>query len=96
MIDDDGRTEGSAISGIRNAHSLLASVLGDGVNQPDGEDPSDPHTVQAMPIVLNMPKSSPPRRRELLEAAALASALVCLDPRAGSDGAWRESLSRWY
>jgi len=96
MTDDDGRTEGSAISGIRDAHSLLASILGDGVNQPDGEDPRDPSTVQAMPIVLNMPKSSPPRRRELLEAAALASALVCLDPHAGCDGAWRESLSRWY
>ncbi|MDO4915116.1 aminoacyl-tRNA hydrolase [Corynebacterium sp.] len=94
MTDDDVYAESAP--GIRNAHSLLASVLGDGVNQPDGEDPRDPNTVQAMPIVLNMPKSSPPRRRELLEAAALASALVCLDPRAGSDGPWKESLSRWY
>lgn len=94
MFDDDGHTESAA--GVREAHSLLASALGDGVNQPDEEDPRDPNTVQAMPIVLNMPKSSPPRRQELLEAAALASALVCLDPRAGRDGVWKESLSRWY
>lgn len=96
MTDDDGRTEDSAIFGVRDAHSLLASVLGDDANQPDKEDPRDPSTVQAMPIVLNMPKSSPPSRRELLEAAALASVLVCLDRRAGSDGPWKESLSRWY
>lgn len=88
--------ENSSTSGVRHAYSLLASMFDDGANQPDREDPHNPNTVQAMPIVLNMPKSSPPRRRELLEAAALASVLVCLDPRAGRDGLWRESLSRWY
>ena len=90
------REENSAAPGIRDAHSLLATVLGDGVHQLDREDPRNPDTVQAMPIVLNMPKASPPRRRELLEAAALASVLVCLDARAGRDGVWKESLSRWY
>lgn len=94
--DGPGSEENSAISGARRAHTLLASVLGDGANQPDREDPRDPNTVQAMPIVLNMPKSSPPRRRDLLEAAALASVLVCLDPRAGNDKTWKEPLSQWY
>ncbi|WP_296103212.1 aminoacyl-tRNA hydrolase [uncultured Corynebacterium sp.] len=95
-LDVPESEESSAAAGVRDAHSLLASVLGDEAHQPDREDPDDSNTVQAMPIVLNMPKSSPPRRRELLQAAALASVLVCLDTRAGSDGAWRESLSRWY
>ena len=95
-VDVFEREENSAAPGIRDAHSLLATVLGDGVHQLDREDPRNPDTVQAMPIVLNMPKASPPRRRELLEAAALASVLVCLDARAGRDGVWKESLSRWY
>ena len=49
MTDDDGRTESAP--GIRNAHSLLASVLGDGVNQPDGEDPRDPDRAEHAEII---------------------------------------------
>jgi len=95
-VDVFEREENSAAPGIRDAHSLLATVLGDGVHQLDREDPRTPTRVQGVPSVRNRPKAPPPRRRELLEAAALASVLVCLDARAGRDGVWKESLSRWY
>lgn len=60
------------------------------------EDPEDPATVQAMQIALHMPKVDPPRREDLLAAAAQAVVAVCLDPRAGKPGAWRDALGQWY
>lgn len=75
------------------AHQRLQKVLD--LNR-DGEDSSDPMTVQAMPIVLEMPKASPPDRIELLEAAAKAVVAVCLGPRAGEDSAYAEALDAWY
>lgn len=60
------------------------------------EDPEDPATVQAMQIALHMPKVEPPRREDLLTAAAQAVVAVCLDPRAGQSGVWRDALEQWY
>lgn len=60
------------------------------------EDPEDPQTVQAMQIALHVPKAEPPQRGDLLAAAAQAVVQVCLDPRAGRDGAWRDALGQWY
>lgn len=62
----------------------------------DGENPDDPSTVQAMPIVLEISKSTPPLRTELLEAAARAVVAACLDERAGQDTVYAEALCNWY
>ncbi|MEJ5998261.1 aminoacyl-tRNA hydrolase [Corynebacterium sp. H130] len=75
------------------AHTRLKKVFDPGRG---GENPEDPITVQAMPIVLEIPKSTLPQRTELLEAAARAVAATCLDPRAGQDTAYAEALGSWY
>lgn len=80
---------------VRTAHRRLATVL----DERDGEDPSDPATVQAMPLVLEIPHDPRPGRRDLLEAAAVACVSVCLDPRAGEDpdsSAFTAALLNWY
>lgn len=78
------------------AHTRLQAVL----NPQRTEDPENPETVQAMPLVLHLPKGAPPRRPALLAAAARACVAVCLSPRAGSadpgDAHWGASLGRWY
>ena len=77
------------------AHALLAERV-----SPDrhsrSEDPDRPETVQAMQIALEVPKASPPRRTDLLEASARAVVAVCLDGRAVTDDAWRAGLEGWY
>jgi peptidyl-tRNA hydrolase len=62
----------------------------------DGENPDDPATVQAMPLVMEFPHDPLPDRRALLEAAATACVAVCLDPRAGEDSFFADALGRWY
>jgi peptidyl-tRNA hydrolase len=69
-------------------HRLTAYIGG-------GSDPADPGQVLAMPMVLNIPKSDPPPKTELLNAAASAVALLCLDPRGGGDGPWAEPMDAW-
>ncbi|GAB3946939.1 peptidyl-tRNA hydrolase [Corynebacterium tapiri] len=54
------------------------------------EDPDDPATVQAMQIVLHIPKSDPPQRHSALAAAAQACMRVCL-----ADDFARQ-LKPWY
>lgn len=75
------------------AHARLTAVLDPGR---DGEDPDQPETVQAMPIVLNLPKTNPPPRLDVLAAAAKAVVAACLDPRAGEDSTYAADLQRWY
>ncbi|MBZ8178218.1 ACR protein [Corynebacterium sp. 3HC-13] len=77
----------------RQSYNLLHSLAAGG---PRTEDPDDPVTVQAMQIVLHLPKQDPPLRSELLAVAAQAVAAVCLDPRAATDPAWRQALHGWY
>lgn len=55
----------------------------------------DPEQVRAMPVILRIEKSEPPRRTELLEAAAAAALAVCLDDRCGTGGPWRERMAAW-
>ena len=77
------------------AHQLLQQrVSGD--YKARSEDPDDPQTVQAMQLVINLPKQDPPTRNAVLNDAARAAVSVCLDPRAGEEGFWRTGLDRWY
>lgn len=78
------------------AHARLREACDDRSWRTDPEDPSRPETVQAMQIVLNLPKAQPPARTKVLEAAAQAAVAVCLDPRAGEDGAFAQALAQWY
>lgn len=85
---------------VRRAHARLAAAMADG--HPDAEDPDDPSTVRAMPLVMEFPHDPVPDRRAVLEAAATACVALCLDPRAGqdpatsSDSVFADALDRWY
>ncbi|WP_084476574.1 peptidyl-tRNA hydrolase [Nocardia ignorata] len=58
-------------------------------------DPDDPAMVQAMQMVLHIPKAEPPARSALLAAAAAAAVAVCLDPRSGPGGEWEARYLAW-
>lgn len=70
-------------------HAELAQGYG------GGGDPDDPAMVQAMQMVLHIPKADPPARSSLLEAAAAAAVAVCLDPRSGPGGEWEPRYLAW-
>jgi peptidyl-tRNA hydrolase len=55
----------------------------------------DPTLVRAMPMVLRVERAEPPGRTPLLEAAAAAAVVVCLDPRCAPGGEWHDEVSRW-
>ncbi|WP_405166129.1 peptidyl-tRNA hydrolase [Nocardia sp. NBC_01499] len=75
--------------GFRVRHAELARGYG------GAGDPDDPAMVQAMQIVLHLPKVDPPPRSVLLAAAATASVALCLDPRVGPDGEWASRYLAW-
>ncbi|MBF6101781.1 peptidyl-tRNA hydrolase [Nocardia cyriacigeorgica] len=58
-------------------------------------DPGDPAMVQAMQMVLYLPKAEPPPRSALLAAAAAAAVALCLDPRVGPGGEWADRYLAW-
>ncbi|MFC9894372.1 aminoacyl-tRNA hydrolase [Nocardia sp. NPDC127579] len=58
-------------------------------------DPADPDQVQAMQMVLHLPKADPPPRSALLAAAATAVVALCLDPRVGPEGTWEPRYLAW-
>lgn len=70
-------------------HAELAQGYG------GGGDPADPALVQAMQMVLHIPKAEPPARSALLAAAAAAAVAVCLDPRSGPGGEWESRYLAW-
>ena len=77
------------------AHALLSARVSD--NRHDrSENPEQPETVQAMQIALHVPKTQPPRRTDLLEAAARAVVAVCLSDRIAGEPSWRAGLEGWY
>lgn len=90
--DPSGPQDGEDAA-VRQAHIRLSGMMAE---DRDGEDPTDPDTVQAMPVVMEFPKSPLPDRRALLEAAATACVAVCLDTRAGGEGDFAQALLRWY
>lgn len=79
------------------AHRLLAAGVG-GPREADErrEDPSDPATVQAMQLVIDLPREGAASKSEMLVDSARAVVAVCLDERAGRDGFWRDRLGAWY
>lgn len=83
-----------AADGFRARHVVLADGYG---GRPD---PTDPRQVLAMPIILHIPKTAPPARSALLEAAAAATVALCLDERVGTGadgqpGSWRDGFLDW-
>ncbi|MEV0677887.1 peptidyl-tRNA hydrolase [Actinosynnema sp. NPDC050436] len=58
-------------------------------------DEEDPAAVRAMPVVLRIERTDPPRRTDVLEAAAAAAVAVCLDPRAEPGGEWHDDVVAW-
>lgn len=84
------------MSNLREAHRRLVEACSERSWRDDPEDPDKPETIQAMQIALHLPKQHPPRRTEVLEAAGRAVVKLCLDERAGQDGAFAEALGQWY
>ncbi|AKK03868.1 peptidyl-tRNA hydrolase [Corynebacterium epidermidicanis] len=89
----DSPALGIDLAALRISHERLRAVLDP---DRDGEDPNNPATVQAMPIVLHMPKNQQIDRLELLEVAARAVVKACLDERAAGDTEYAAALQRWY
>ena len=84
------------MSNLLEAHRRLVEACSERSWRDDPEDPNRPETVQAMQIALHLPKQEPPARTEVLQAAARAVVKVCLDDRAGQDGAFAAALGQWY
>lgn len=91
-VRDDGESPTGArisdIAGFRARHTELSAGYGAG-------DPDDPAMVQAMQMVLHLPKTDPPPRSALLAAAASAAVALCLDERVGPGGEWQERYLGW-
>ncbi len=85
----DGSVSLRLDAGFRARHAELALGYG------GGGDPDDPAQVQAMQMVLYIPKAEPPRRSAVLAAAAAAAVALCLDPRVGPDGEWEARYLAW-
>ncbi|MFE3190279.1 peptidyl-tRNA hydrolase [Nocardia sp. NPDC059240] len=81
--------ESTLDAGFAARHAELARGYG------GGGDPEDPALVQAMPMVLHIPKHEPPNRSALLAAAASSVVALCLDERVGPDGEWEERYLTW-
>ncbi|WP_019930272.1 aminoacyl-tRNA hydrolase [Nocardia sp. BMG111209] len=78
------------LAGFAVRHAELAAGYG------GGGDPADPALVQAMQMVLYLPKNGDvPLRSELLAAAASAAVALCLDPRVGPGGPWEQRYLAW-
>ncbi len=80
---------GPAPDTLAARHRVLARGYG---SRPD---PADPQAVLAMQLVLHVEKTAPPRREDLLAAAAAATLALCLDPRSGPGGEWEQPLRAW-
>ncbi|MCM6776487.1 peptidyl-tRNA hydrolase [Nocardia sp. CDC159] len=76
-------------AGFLACHAELARGYG------GGGDPDDPALVQAMQMVLHIPKDEPPLRSSLLAAAATAVVALCMDPRVGPEGEWEQRYLTW-
>lgn len=60
---------------------------------PERDEPED-GVVRAMTLILRLERDAP-TRTAVLESAAAAALALCLDERAGPDGAWFEAVAAW-
>lgn len=80
---------------------VTAAVLEPLLDRYQGLTPEDfareenPDEVVLMPLVLRIERHHPPRRTDMLEAAASAALAVCLDERSRPGGEWHEAVSGW-
>lgn len=86
---EDTDPEFFADPGFSERHAELAAGYG------KLGDPEDPAQVQAMQMVLHLPKTDPPARSDVLAAAAAAAVMLCLDPRVGHEGEWEQRYLAW-
>lgn len=79
------------------SHALLARAVADR-SWTRSEDPDDPATIQAMQLVLHLPKDPTliPPRSQVLIAAAQAVVALCLEQQAGIPGEFQTRLQTWY
>ncbi|MFC4375013.1 aminoacyl-tRNA hydrolase [Nocardia halotolerans] len=89
----DSRDEAAEFARRGAQFALLHAELARGYG--GSGDPDDPAMVQAMQMVLHIPKVDPPARSALLAAAASAAVAVCLDPRSGPGGEWESRYLAW-
>ncbi|WP_328398420.1 aminoacyl-tRNA hydrolase [Nocardia sp. NBC_00416] len=88
-LPDDEELDFFTDPGFSERHTELAAGYG-GLGDPD-----DPAEVQAMQMVLYLPKAELPARSDVLAAAAAAAVALCLDPRVGSEGEWEQRYLAW-
>ncbi|WP_460698361.1 aminoacyl-tRNA hydrolase [Nocardia thraciensis] len=89
MTESIGAVTPGLDEGFAARHAELAGGYG------GSGDPDDPALVQAMQMVLHIPKADPPPRSALLAAAAAAAVALCLDPRVGPEGEWEQRYLAW-
>lgn len=87
--DDEERIREYESAAFDQRHAALARGYG------GRGDPPDPADVLAMPVVLYVPKATPPLRSDLLAASAAAAVSLCLDERAGAGGEWENAVRAW-
>lgn len=89
MVESLECDSATGFAGFQARHAELAQGYG------GAGDPDDPAQVQAMQMVLHIPKADPPRRSALLAAAASSAVALCLDERVGPDGEWAQRYLAW-
>ncbi|MBD8506026.1 peptidyl-tRNA hydrolase [Hoyosella sp. G463] len=82
-------------AGFIERHAALAEHCHPRARHIDRPDPDDPAEVQAMQMVLHIPRADPPPRHEILAAAAASAIAVCLHPDTGLGGPWHDPLHAW-
>lgn len=55
----------------------------------------DPDRIRAMQLILRMERDRTPSWHAAVRLAASGAALICLDPRVGSDPVWREAVTSY-
>ncbi|WP_156371181.1 peptidyl-tRNA hydrolase [Nocardia arizonensis] len=88
-VDSSAEQAALPSEGFRVRHAELARGYG------GAPDPHDTEQVQAMQMVLHLPKLDPPTRSALLAAAASAAVALCLDERVGPGGPWEQRYLGW-
>jgi peptidyl-tRNA hydrolase len=76
-------------------HAVLAGIYRGAGRFRDRPDPEDPADVQAMQMVLHIPKAHPPARSALLAAAASSVVALCMSECVGAEGPWHQAYLAW-